>query len=385
MLNSPKIAIIVVNYNGLSSLGKLFIESISSYVAEAERCKYADVWFVDNGSSDDSIKIVKKKFRDKLGYITYETNLGYGNACNLAYWYLERKGYYYEYYTFANNDIVLFERSLCKLIKYLHELREVFPQGFIGVPILVNGYSGILDGNYYFDTSGATRPLTFFVKQPELLLKLMRGAPLPVSYADGALIIFPRTVLKKLRRPFDERLYLYYEDVDICLRAWSMGIPSLLLPIIIGKHYRSTTTKRFPGLLTYLMFRNRFYIVFKYIGLKGFIYSLASHIFYPLRRIDVTYFEQYSIKMPELPLTKTINMLQIKKWNYLARILARALIDALVLKAERKIDTNKGSLPIITLPITALLSSKRLIVTLQQKFYKLFKIHIRTAEEKITH
>lgn len=49
----------------------------------------------------------------------------------------------------------------------------------------------------------------------------------PVDWAIGALMYIPRAALA-LTGGFDERFFLYGEDVDLCMRMWRSGLPVLL-------------------------------------------------------------------------------------------------------------------------------------------------------------
>jgi glycosyltransferase involved in cell wall biosynthesis len=60
----PKISIIILNYQGLYSLGPLLDDTILSAVEQ----DYPDVevLFVDDGSSDESVNHVSNKYGDKV-------------------------------------------------------------------------------------------------------------------------------------------------------------------------------------------------------------------------------------------------------------------------------------------------------------------------------
>ena len=56
-----KVAILVLNYNGKALL--------STYLGSVVRHKEeAEVWVVDNGSTDDSLDLVKKNFPEAVSY-----------------------------------------------------------------------------------------------------------------------------------------------------------------------------------------------------------------------------------------------------------------------------------------------------------------------------
>ena len=96
-----KVAILVLNYNGKALL--------STYLGSVVRHKEeAEVWVVDNGSTDDSLDLVKKNFPEvkvlvldnNFGYTKDESEAGYKNFCvirckikSIEWLYLAAKGH----------------------------------------------------------------------------------------------------------------------------------------------------------------------------------------------------------------------------------------------------------------------------------------------------
>lgn len=280
-----RLTVFIVNYNGLSGLGKLFIESLKSFVNAARSARGVEVWLVDNASSDESVKAARELFGSDLNYLVLGRNVGYGAACNLAYYFTSRRGLVYDYYACSNNDIIVYPDSLYKLLEWLDMLGKMFPNGFIVAPILVSGYDKKLDfGGYYVDPSGGTWPLRLVVSSAKKLAEVIGDRPLPVSYADGAFIVFHKTVAAQ--GMFDPRYFLYSEDVEVCLRSWSNGVPSLLLPVVLGEHYRSASTGRFKSFQVYVQVRNRVYTAYRYHGVHGLLHAITWYLTYSFRLLD---------------------------------------------------------------------------------------------------
>ena len=272
-----RMAIFIVNYNGLSGLGELFLESLESFSMVAQRFGGVDVWFVDNGSCDGSVEEVRRRFGGVFRYVVFGRNVGYGGACNLAYTYTVRRGLRYTYYVCSNNDIVVHSSGFAELMYWLDKLEKAFPKGFIAGPILVSGYGGGLDtGCYYVDSMGRVWPFSLVANRAEKLARFLMGVPIPVSFVDGAFMVFHRKAIEKAR--FNPRLFLYNEDVEVCLRAWLHGIPSLLIPVVLGEHYRSSSTSKYGFLSTYLKTRNTIYTMYQYFGAKRLLGGLLHYL-----------------------------------------------------------------------------------------------------------
>jgi GT2 family glycosyltransferase len=55
------------------------------------------------------------------------------------------------------------------------------------------------------------------------------------DWAAGMFLLF-RSHDFRLLNGFDERFYLYYEDVDICTRAWNAGMIIVACPFVSVVH-----------------------------------------------------------------------------------------------------------------------------------------------------
>jgi GT2 family glycosyltransferase len=59
--------------------------------------------------------------------------------------------------------------------------------------------------------------------------------PRPVGWAIAACVVARSALLRRLG-PFDPEAFLFYEDLDLCLRAAEMGVPTLLRPDVALLH-----------------------------------------------------------------------------------------------------------------------------------------------------
>lgn len=63
------------------------------------------------------------------------------------------------------------------------------------------------------------------------------------DWVAGMFMVFPRAIFEKLGG-FDERYFLYYEDVDICARLRLVGYPSVLCPRAVVTHHAQRSSHR---------------------------------------------------------------------------------------------------------------------------------------------
>jgi len=96
------------------------------------------------------------------------------------------------------------------------------------------------------DTAGLPEPTARRFPTPSSILRkalfgaLVReyeytDAPLAVDWVSGVFMLFPRAVYERLDG-FDERYFLYYEDVDLCARLRALGLKVRLVPAATAQH-----------------------------------------------------------------------------------------------------------------------------------------------------
>jgi GT2 family glycosyltransferase len=70
--------------------------------------------------------------------------------------------------------------------------------------------------------------------------------PRPVGWAIAACLAAPTALLRRLG-PFDPGAFLFYEDLDLCLRARAAGVPTILHPEVAVRHLGGRSTVRAFG------------------------------------------------------------------------------------------------------------------------------------------
>jgi N-acetylglucosaminyl-diphospho-decaprenol L-rhamnosyltransferase len=70
--------------------------------------------------------------------------------------------------------------------------------------------------------------------------------PRRVGWAIAACLAAPTALLRRLG-PFDAEAFLFYEDMDLCLRAHAAGVPTILHPEIVVRHLGGRSTARAFG------------------------------------------------------------------------------------------------------------------------------------------
>jgi GT2 family glycosyltransferase len=86
---------------------------------------------------------------------------------------------------------------------------------------------------------------------------------------------------------FDERYFLYYEDIDLARRGRERGWQYLVEPRAVVHHAMSSTASTLPGLHRYWQERNRLWWLVRHGSplqvLRGVVLSLARLAKHPIR------------------------------------------------------------------------------------------------------
>lgn len=192
---------------------------------------YVEWIVVDNASSDDSVATA-----ESLGatVIRVGENRGFSAANNIG---LARASG--EFIGFVNPDVTVDLEGLPSLAEVARDRAAlVAPQ--------------LLNPDQTEQPNGRGYPLlTAKVRNrlrgddPRYLLRSENGQPRPVCWVMGAAVFGTRESIDRIGG-WDPHFFLYYEDKDICLRAWGAGIAVYLVPEVRWVHgwARDTTSFR---------------------------------------------------------------------------------------------------------------------------------------------
>jgi GT2 family glycosyltransferase len=197
---------------------------------------------VDNGSSDGSAECFLRHFPGtKL--IPLTSNIGFGSACNRAITRVLEDDRC-DYILLLNNDAVVHPHALSELLKAARLCPEA---GILGPKIYNNDDSSTI---WY---AGARRRWGVFAVTDTGRGQVDRGQfnrLREVDYVFGAAMLIRRGVFERIGL-FDERFFLYLEDLDFCLRAQSAGFSLLFVPDAHVWHSGSASTAHNPAVRNY--------------------------------------------------------------------------------------------------------------------------------------
>ena len=204
-----KVAILILNYNGKDLLSS-YLDSVLRYKEDAE------VWVVDNGSTDDSLELVKNNF-PQVKILVLAKNHGYSKGYNLAVSKIDA-----DLYCFLNNDV----RVCSDWVTPIRQLFETHKHVGFAQPKIVSDkdesffeYAGAAGG--HLDLLGFPYCRGRYLHYCEKDLGQYNDIK-KVTWASGAAFWVRKTAFTELGG-FDERFFMHFEEIDLCLRGKAVG------------------------------------------------------------------------------------------------------------------------------------------------------------------
>lgn len=232
-----KLSVVIVNYNV-----KYFLEQCLYSVRAAVAGMDAEVFVVDNNSTDGSVEYLRPKFPE-VTFIENKDNPGFAKANNQAI--RQCSG---EYVLLLNPDTVVGEESIRSLCFQMDEDPEI---GAIGVKML-NGHGVFLAESKrsfpspwvsfckIFGLSGWFPNSRVFARYS--LPYLSEDKPHKVEVLAGAFMLLRHEALDRVGL-LDESFFMYGEDIDLSYRMVMGGYKNLYVPERI-LHYKGECTKK---------------------------------------------------------------------------------------------------------------------------------------------
>ncbi|HSD98452.1 MAG TPA: glycosyltransferase family 2 protein [Patescibacteria group bacterium] len=249
-----KIAVIIIHFGKLLTT-KHCIESL--YKNETHPFSI----FVVNNTLDElsSVDFVNQKFT----VINNKRNLGFAKGANIGIEYALRKGY--DTICLLNNDTKV-EKPFLKKLSF--NLKKSI--GIAGPAIRFKKNNKTL-----YDIGGKINALFLRTSHKEVNV-LPRKKILPVEYVSGCCMMIRKKVFDKIGL-FDENFFLYYEDVDFCLRAKEKGFATVLVPSIVINHALSQSAGRISPFTIYFLLKSGIFFGKKYE--KSFLQKVTHKLF----------------------------------------------------------------------------------------------------------
>lgn len=284
---APQVSVIIVSFNTRELL-KSCIETLLPEVADLA----AEVIVIDNASRDGSADMIEREF-PRVRLSRSEVNLGFAGANNVGFRMARGR-----YVVLLNSDAFLAPGALRKGITRMERTPRV---ALAGAKLV--GRDGALQPSARrfptpLDEFFALSGLAARFPRSRLFGRLDRTWADPdrdaeVDWVPGAFAIVRRSVLEALGE-FDERYFLYYEEVDLCRRIRAAGHAVAYWPEMVVIHWggessktvRHATLSRSGSQLVLWRMRSALLYYRKHHGLSGTVATaLVEALWHALRAL----------------------------------------------------------------------------------------------------
>lgn len=231
------IAVVVPNWNGE--------EYLSECLRSLEKQSIAtSIIVVDNGSSDQSVEIVQKKF-PKVELIILKENAGFAGGVNTGIKHAMKSGA--DLVALFNNDAVADSLWLEKLVECLVS----YPSAGIATGKLMRSDKKRIDSTgEFYSTWGMPFP-----RGRNQIDNGQYNKAEPVFAATGGASLYRTKMLKEVGL-FDENFFAYFEDVDISFRAQLAGWSVRYTPNAVAYHHVGGTSGKLGSFTRYHSIKN---------------------------------------------------------------------------------------------------------------------------------
>ena len=229
-----RVDVIVVCWNDKDKIATA-LDSVFALSEVRENPELAHVVVSDNGSTDGSREFIAQRYGGRVQIVENGANLGFAAACNRAF-----GATWSEYVFLLNPDAELRDGALREIVAFM----DAHPRAGIAGSRIYN-YDGTVQQSLgEFDTwAGAFLRSSAWGELPGLrryangasLRNFAYDAPRKVDLAIGAALAIRRTLIDEIG-PFDERFFLYHEEVDYAKRAADAGWETWFVPASEAVH-----------------------------------------------------------------------------------------------------------------------------------------------------
>jgi len=278
-MNPATVHVVIVNWNS----GAQLRECLQSFAAVADDDVAARVTVIDNASTDGSSEGLEASM--PLAVVRNADNRGFGAACNQG-----AAGSEADFLLFLNPDTRLMPGSFAEPVRYLraHENERV---GIVGIQLVD------ADGRVARNTARAPTAWSMVGNSvgfdrlaprlfpPHFVTEWAHDQTRTVDQVMGAFFLVRRSLFEVLGG-FDERFFVYYEDLDFSVRARAQGWQSVYLSTAQAFHRGQGTTEGATARRTFYFCRSRILYARKHFGALGALaVTLATLALEPLARL----------------------------------------------------------------------------------------------------
>ncbi len=244
-----KLSVVILNWNGKHLLEE-YLPSVVKYSLGYE------VVVADNGSDDDSVEMIKKKF-PTVRIIALDKNYGFTGGYNRALSQIDS-----DFFVLLNDDVLVTHNWIKPVLNLMlsdEKIAVCQPKLLSYTQKDMFEYAGAAGG--YIDYLGypfcAGRVFNHLEKDLNQYDQVRE-----IFWASGAAMFVRSDVFRQLGG-LDEDFFAHMEEIDFCWRAKNKGYKIMYCPDSEVFHLGAGTLKKTSSRKTFLNFRNNLLLLYK--------------------------------------------------------------------------------------------------------------------------
>ena len=253
-----KLSVVIVSYNVRHYLDEC-LESVQKALEGVE----AEVFVVDNASTDDTMSVLPQKYT-WVRFIASEENLGFSRGNNIAI--RQATG---EYVLLLNPDTNVAEHTLRETVRFMDEHPQA---GGAGVMMLNGDGTRAPESRRAIPTPWVSALKMLGFTKRYYMSHLPWDEPCRIEVISGAFCLLRHTALDKVGL-LDEDFFMYGEDIDLSYRLLKSGYENWYLPLPIT-HYKGKSTRKTDYRYVHVFYQAMLIFFRKHYSHLGIFYTL---------------------------------------------------------------------------------------------------------------
>src|SRR6056297_36655 len=248
---SKSVAVVLLNYNGISHLKEYLPTLLSSTPLEI-----AEIFIIDNASSDESLSWLKSQY-PQISIISLDKNLGFAAGYNEGL-----NGIESEYFILLNNDVKVTSGWLEPLLNRIESDPDI-----IAVQPKIKSLKDTDSFEYAGAAGGELDILGYTFCRGRIFDTVEKDSgqydnPVPIFWASGAAMLIKSDLFYRAGG-FDISYFAHQEEIDLSWRLRRAGYKIYYEPTSIVYHLGGGTLSYVNPHKVYLNFRNNIMTLIK--------------------------------------------------------------------------------------------------------------------------
>lgn len=262
----PKVAVVILNYNGIAHLRQFFPSVMASTYRNLE------IVLADNGSADESVSWISATY-PQVTILTSSVNHGYAGGYNFFLQQVEA-----DYFVLLNSDVEVTKSWIEPVIELMEGDRQI-----AACQPKILSFQNKDEFEYAGAAGGWIDSLGYPFCRGRVFDKTEKDQgqyndTLPVFWASGA-AFFVRADLFHKADGFNASFFAHQEEIDLCWRLQTMGYKIYVSPLSVVYHLGGGTLAPVSAQKVYLNHRNNLMMVAQHWPLRQRLWKLPVRFF----------------------------------------------------------------------------------------------------------